>query len=262
MSASVEVEGIGFGAASDPVLENITFSLAAGHFMGIVGPNGAGKSTLLALLIGMLTPRSGIVRFAGVAMDAKHRRKILQRVAFVHQLQAQHPSLPITVEEVVAMGDPKFGSWLWRRAKVRDRIAEALESVGILHCMAKDFRVLSGGQRQRVRLARALMRNPTVLLLDEPSAALDTQAQDQLYRLLRQLCDQQGKTIIMVEHDIAAISSFVDSVACLNRRIHHHAMAGEQIPPQVWQDMYGSHMHVMAHDHACIGCQQPEVTVV
>ncbi len=256
--AAVDVRGLTFGPIAAPVLEDITFSLPVGHFMGIVGPNGAGKSTLLALMVGMLKARSGSVRFADSTMDMRHRRRILQRVAFLHQLHDHQPSLPITVEEVVAMGHPKFGTLLWRRSKMRDQIAAALEQVGMVRCIDKDFRFLSGGQRQRVRLARALMRNPAVLLLDEPSAALDTPAQDQLYRLFRRLCDQQGKTIIMVEHDIAAISAFVDSVACLNRRIHHHAMAGEQIPPQVWQDMYGSHMHVMAHDHDCIGCHRAQ----
>jgi len=251
---AVFVQNIGFGPQDAPILEHISFDLHAGHFMGIIGPNGAGKSTLMHLLVGSLLPASGTIHFNGVAMDARHRPSILQGIAFVHQLQDHHPTLPITVEEVVAMGHPDHRRWWWRRSQVQREIVRALDQVGIAGCQHSDYRYLSGGQRQRVRLARALLRQPAVLLLDEPSAALDTPAQEQLYRLLRALCDDEGKTIIMVEHDIAAISAYVDSVACLNRTIHHHAMRGEQVPVQVWQDMYGDHMHVVAHDHDCIGC--------
>lgn len=251
---AIAIDGICFGPEDVPILDRISFALQPGHFMGIVGPNGAGKSTLMHLLVGSLLPTAGSIHFDGVAMNPRHRQAILQRVAFVHQLQDHHPTLPITVEEVVAMGHPNHSRWWWRRSKVTSEIMAVLDQVGIAGCQHKDYRYLSGGERQRVRLARALLRQPTVLLLDEPSAALDTPAQEQLYRLLRALCDDEGKTVIMVEHDIAAISSFVDSVACLNRSIHHHAMRGEQVPVQVWQDMYGDHMHVVAHDHDCIGC--------
>ncbi|MDQ6964696.1 MAG: ATP-binding cassette domain-containing protein [Mariprofundales bacterium] len=253
---ALAIDSLCFGTAEAPILDNITFHLYPGHFMGIVGPNGAGKSTLMNLLVGALTPTYGTISFNGVTMDRLHRHSILQRIAFVHQLQDHQPTLPVTVEEVVAMGHPDHHRWWWRRSSVRSAIASVLEQVGITGCQRRDYRYLSGGERQRVRLARALLRKPAVLLLDEPSAALDTPAQDQLYRLLRTLCDDDGITVVMVEHDIAAISAFVDSVACLNRRIHHHAMRGEQVPVQVWQDMYGDHMHVVAHDHDCIGCHQ------
>ena len=117
-----------------------------------------------------------------------------------------------------------------------------------------DFRRLSGGQQQRVRLARALVRQPKLLLLDEPSAALDSRHQEKLYQLLRKLCDEQGMTVLMVEHDIAAITSYVDSVACLNKNIHYHAKKGDTIPDEVWREMYGDHVNIVAHDASCIGC--------
>jgi zinc transport system ATP-binding protein len=103
-----------------------------------------------------------------------------------------------------------------------------------------------------------LVRKPKLLLLDEPSAALDSVRQERLFQLLRRLCDETGMSVIMVEHDIAAISSHVDSVACLNRNIHHHAMRGEEIPEDVWRAMYGDHIHIIAHDAACIGCSHDE----
>ena len=132
---------------------------------------------------------------------------------------------------------------------------EFLQAVGLGYLsLDRSAATLSSGESQRVRLAKALISQPRLLLLDEPSAALDASAQQRLYLLLRRLCDERGMAIIMVEHDIAAITGHVDSVACLNRRVHCHAMKGEQIPEDIWHAMYGEHMHVIAHDSSCIGC--------
>ncbi|MDQ6965995.1 MAG: ATP-binding cassette domain-containing protein, partial [Mariprofundaceae bacterium] len=148
---------------------------------------------------------------------------------------------------------------LWFRRNNNEQIAHALALTGMEKHAEQDFRALSGGQQQRVRLARALVAQPRILLLDEPAAALDSRAQASLYELLRKLCDDTGMAVVMVEHDIAAISDFVNSVACLNRKIHHHAMRGETIPEQIWRDMYGEHMHIVAHDAHCIGCAPDHV---
>ena len=145
----------------------------------------------------------------------------------------------------------------WNKKERDNRTFELLKAVGLEDRVNSRPSKLSGGQRQRVRLARSLVRQPKLLLLDEPSAALDSKRQDKLYALLRNLCSEQGMTIIMVEHDIAAITAYVDSVACLNRRIHHHAMQGEQIPDDIWHAMYGDHIHIVAHDAGCIGCAHP-----
>jgi zinc transport system ATP-binding protein len=152
------------------------------------------------------------------------------------------------------MGLPAYNAPLWKRINHKEAIQNALELTGTKAIAATDYRNLSGGQQQRVRLARTLVASPRLLLLDEPAAALDSQGKDQLYTLLRRLCDEQNVAVIMVEHDIAAISAYVDSVACLNTRIHHHAMRGESVPEHVWHAMYGEHMHVVAHDAHCIGC--------
>ncbi len=249
----VALSHLGLGPAERPVLEDISLTLEPGHFMGIVGPNGAGKSTLLNLIAGLIEPDRGHVDLFGECLRPFNRRKLMNRVGFLPQFQDQPPAMPVLAREVVAMGLPGYVS-PWRGRVSRKRVMEALALFDAADLAERDFRSLSGGQRQRVRLARALVREPELLLLDEPSAALDAARQSALFRLLRRLCDERGMGVIMVEHDIAAISAHVDSVACLNRRIHHHARRGERIPDDIWRAMYGDHMHIVAHDANCIGC--------
>ncbi len=250
----LELSGIRVGPPEQAVLEDIHLKLHAGHFMGIVGPNGAGKSTLLNLIAGLTQPDAGHIDLFGECLKRFNRRRLLRQVGVLHQFHDHQPRLPIRVRDVVAMGLPGYASPFRRRACDRPAIEKALDRMDMLEHAGRDFRMLSGGQRQRVRIARALAGKPRLLLLDEPSAALDSARQEKLYRLLRRLCDEEGLAVIMVEHDIAAISSHVDSVACLNRRIHHHALRGEEIPESVWRAMYGEHIHIVAHDASCIGC--------
>jgi zinc transport system ATP-binding protein len=254
----VNLSGLSFGPVKAPVLDEINLSLEAGHFMGIIGPNGAGKSTLLSIIAGLLQPSAGRVELFGKPMHKLNRHRLLKQVGFLNQLHDHEPRLPLRVQDVVAMGSPDYTSPLWKLRHNQNAIMQALEQVEMADLADRDFRHLSGGQRQRIRLARALVRNPKLLLLDEPSAALDSKRQDQLYALLRKLSSEQGMTIIMVEHDIAAITAYVDSVACLNRRIHYHAMHGDQIPEDIWHAMYGDHIHIVAHDAGCIGCAHPD----
>jgi len=250
----VRLTHIGVGRPGRLILDDINLSVEAGHFLGIVGPNGAGKSTLLHVIAGLLKPDAGHVELFGKRLRNANCRHLLARVGFLGQKRGAPPTLPLRVRDVVSMGLAAYHAPLWTPTGHKEEVEKAMALTGIEGLANKDYRSLSGGQQQRVRLARAMAASSRLLLLDEPTAALDPRAQARLYRLLRRLCDEQGAAIIMVEHDIAAISAYVDSVACLNMRIHHHAMRGEMIPENVWRAMYGDHMHVVAHDAHCIGC--------
>ena len=237
------------------ILDDVSLCVEAGHFLGIVGPNGAGKSTLLQVIVGLIKPDAGHVDLFGECLRRFNRRSLLSRIGFLGQRQETLSRLPMRVRDVVAMGLATYNTPLWMfSSSSKAKVERALAETGMEALANNDFRHLSGGQQQRVRLARTLVASPRLLLLDEAAATLDAQGQDQLYRLLRRLCDEQGVATIMVEHDIAAVSAHVDSVACLNKRIHHHAMRGETVPEHVWRAMYGDHMNVVAHDAHCIGC--------
>jgi len=237
------------------ILDDINLSLNQGHFMGIVGPNGAGKSTLLSVMIGATKPDRGHIDLFGQCLKRHNRRRLLHRLGFLNQLHTADTHIPVLVSNAVAMGLPNYGAPLWRRSANRKAIEDALEKVGMIDKINTDYRQLSGGQKQRIRIARALVGRPGLLLLDEPSASLDSSSQERLYRLLRRLCDEEKMSVIMVEHDVSAITSYVDSIACLNRRIHYHAGRGEHIPEWVWKAMYGEHVRIVVHDPACIGCE-------
>ncbi len=252
---SVCLNHINVGHPEQWILNDINLIVEPGHFLGIVGPNGAGKSTLLHVIAGLIEPDTGHVDLFGECLSRFNRRKLLAQTGFLNQKQETPSMLPMRVRDVVALGLATYPAPLWNFSRHETKVQQALALTGTEALAERDYRSLSGGQQQRVRLARALATSPRLLLLDEPAAALDTHAQELLYRLLRRMCDEQGTAIIMVEHDIAAISGYVDSVACLNTRIHHHAMHGETIPEEVWHAMYGDHMHVVAHDSHCIGCQ-------
>jgi zinc transport system ATP-binding protein len=215
----VEIKNLDFAFNGETVLEDVNLSVRQKDFMAIIGPNGGGKTTLLKLILGLLTPVKGTVR-----VDGKSPQEASPSIGYVPQDVHTNRSFPITAIDVVLMGklDPKQRMSRRSAANRSDALA-ALERMEMKAHADKKMGILSGGQRQRVFIARALVNRPRLLLLDEPTASIDTKGQTEFYRLLREL--NQDITILLVSHDLLVISQYVKSVACINKKLHYHDQA-------------------------------------
>jgi len=206
---TVELTGIGFAYGATPVLDGVDLSLSEGGFVVLAGPNGSGKSTLLRLCVGLLRPQAGSVRvLGGSPIDPSVRR----RIGYAPQGLRVATSLPVSVTEVVAAGLAPSKGWLSRMDR-RDwsRVNAALDSVGLGDLSAECLFELSGGQQQRAILARALVGEPELLLLDEPTTGIDQSARPALARELRRRADA-GVTVVAVSHDPDDFHQFCDRI--------------------------------------------------
>jgi len=237
----IELSGVTFSYGAAPVVEGVDLSVEEGEFLGVVGPNAGGKSTLLKLILGLLEPQSGLIRVLGRPPAAARRA-----LGYVPQYPAFSRDFPITVEQVVLMGRLGTGSWLggWRRAD-RAAVSRALSEVEAEDLARRQIGTLSGGQLQRVLVARALVGEPRILILDEPTANVDQRLEGDIFELLEEL--NQRMTILVVSHDVAFISSYVKRVACINRTLVCHPT--DAIDGQVIQDLYGEAVRMVAHAH-------------
>ena len=226
----VEIKNVSFAYNGRTVLEDVSLDIRPGDFIAMIGPNGGGKTTLLKLMLGLLKPGKGSIRVLGDATE-----KASHHIGYVSQDVHINHSFPITAIDVVLMG--KLGpNKRWGRRGVQDRreALEALERMEIEAFADSKIGELSGGQRQRVFIARALITKPKVLLLDEPTASIDTKGQAEFYGLLKEL--NKDITILVVSHDLVAISIYVKSVACVNKRLHYHHQA--EITGEMLEEMY------------------------
>lgn len=213
MKDVVEIEHLSFAYQDFSVLQDVTLTIHEGEFIGIIGPNGGGKTTLLKLILGFLKPLSGSIRLFG-----EPSYSALSQVAYVPQAMRFDKQFPISVLEVVLQGRLANLPWYGRYSNADKQAAlNALEQVNLLEFQHKAFGTLSGGQAQRVLIARALASSPKLLLLDEPTASVDAQAQSEIYALLKQL--QGSITILMVTHDLGIAIDHVQRVVCVQHKV-------------------------------------------
>ena len=215
----IEIHDLNFSYNSQFALRDVNLSVNHGDFVAMIGPNGGGKTTLLKLMLGLLKANSGDVRiFNKPPQDVSHR------IGYVPQDVHINKNFPISALDVVLMGTLRPGKG-WSRHSHRDRQAalNALEQVEMKKFRDHRIGELSGGQKQRVFVARALVTDPELLFLDEPTASIDTRGQNEFYRLLKEL--NESITIIVVSHDLMVISGYVKSVLCVNQRLHYHGHA-------------------------------------
>lgn len=211
----VEFDHVYFSYPNIQVLANVSFQVFKGQFIGIIGPNGGGKTTLLKLILGFLKPTRGSIKIFG---ESPGSRSQAQRVAYVPQSVRFDREFPISVLEVVLSGLLFNLPWYGRfQAKDKQIAYEALEQVNLREMADASFGTLSGGQAQRVLIARALVSHPKLLLLDEPTASVDSQAGADIYAILQAL---KGKmTIMMVTHNLQAAIDQVQDVICVQQNV-------------------------------------------
>lgn len=248
--AVVKLSSVSFQYEDKQVLENINFSLHKGDFVGIVGPNGSGKSTLMKLILGLLPPTAGSVELFGTPLP---KFRDWTKIGYVAQ-QVAHGAggFPATVREVVSSGlVGKVGMFRRLNKQHHAKVSEVVERVGLGEKLDQRIGSLSGGQLQRVFIARALVADPELLILDEPTVGVDQESIEQFYELLRSLKQENQMTMMIVSHDVGVMTQWVNKVACLQRSLHFHGTAHEFAHNQekILQSMYGHGIHVLAHHH-------------
>ena len=215
---AIRVEDLSYEVNSLTILKGVSFTLHRGEFIGIIGPNGAGKSTLVKIIVGELRGWEGKVEIFG-------------KIGYVPQISDLDRSFPITVEEVVMMGlYPERGVFRRYRKEDVEKVRRIMDEIGIYDAKNRLIGEISGGEYQRAMLARALVSNPDILILDEPEAGVDEMGKATFYRLLDRLRERRNMAVMMVSHDIGMVFNKCDSVMCLNKTMHCHKDTRSIVP--------------------------------
>jgi zinc transport system ATP-binding protein len=248
MSAVIEVRDVSFRYGQHTVLENISFSVKEGEYLGIIGPNGGGKTTLIKIMIGLLHPLTGNVRIFGEDIRRFNAR---HQIGYVPQ-RAAHEEMyfPVSVEEIVWSGrTAHIGIFRTRKREDHMAVREAMKIADVLGFKDRPIGELSGGERQKVFIARALATRPKILILDEPVVGVDVVSKDRFYSFIKHLNVDHGITIILVSHDLGAIANEVTDILCLNKSLICHGPPQEFIKEEFIQQIYGKEVKSIFHDH-------------
>lgn len=247
----LEVENLSFAYRENYILKNVSFTVDKGDFVGIIGPNGSGKSTLVKLMLKILTPEKGQIKIMGEDIKRFNR---WSKIGYISQKAITfNGDFPATVNEVVGVNLLADTGIFRKKPKDYDqRVFDALKKVGMQEYGHKLIGRLSGGQQQRVFIARVLITNPEIMILDEPTTGIDAKSEEALYCLLARLNEELGITVIMVTHDIGAITVHANKLVCLGEdglTVHD---TGEPVTDQILSEIYG--YSVQVHSHQCRNC--------
>lgn len=239
-AAPLAVSGLTVAYQRKPVIWDVDIDIPNGSLVGVIGPNGAGKSTLLKACLNLIPITSGRIEFFG-----KPYQQSRHRVAYVPQRESVDWDFPVLAVDVVAMGLYREIGWFWPVRKRHLNIArEALERVGIGDLAKRQISQLSGGQQQRVFLARALVQQADLFLMDEPFAAVDASTEKAIVEILRQM-KAEGKTAIVIHHDLHTVPEYFDHVVLLNMRVVAAGPVAETFTSDNLQKTYGGRLTLL-----------------
>ncbi|MGB4549053.1 MAG: metal ABC transporter ATP-binding protein [Syntrophales bacterium] len=247
--SAVAVEHLHFRYNSFEVLEDITFEIVRGDYVGLVGPNGSGKTTLIKAVLGLVVPSKGSVRLLGEDLRSF---RAWSKIGYLPQkMSSFNPHFPCTVREVVSLGlfsQKKFPRSLHRTdERAVDRALDLLNISDLKHSRIGE---LSGGQQQRALIARAVVNNPEILILDEPTSALDPETRESFYDLLRDLNASQRMTIVLVTHDIGNIGKYAGKFLYVDRRIIFYGSFEEFCASEDMTTFFGvTSQHIICQRH-------------
>lgn len=240
MEKRIELEGITAGYGEKIVLRNVSLEVWKDDFLGIIGPNGGGKTTLLKVILGLLTPKTGTVRFYA---DGDKEVPSL-KIGYLPQMSVIDKKFPISVREVITSGlcaeKPLFRSFT---STQRVRVDEVITQMGLEEVADRAIGELSGGQLQRALLGRSVVSRPQVLILDEPNSYVDKQFESRFYPLLGEI--NKETAIILVSHDIGTVLSMVKNIACVNETLHYHP--GTNISEEWLGEKYACPIELIGH---------------
>ena len=238
----VELRGVSAGYNGSRVLEGVSLRVMPGDFVGLLGPSGSGKTTLLRTVLGAAEVQAGEVLVKDRPVKGRRRR-----AGYVPQLETIDWNFPVTVAEAVMMGRTMSNPLLpWFRKQERELAWDMMQRLGIAGLAKRHIRQLSGGQQQRVFLARALVSNPELLLLDEPTSGVDVKTRDDVMHLLHDL-NHAGVTIILTTHEINAVAVHLPRIVCLNGAIVADGPPHRVITPHILREVYGAEMPVIQY---------------
>ncbi len=237
----IVLKNLNFSYNTQPILEQVSLTVKRGEFASIVGPNGGGKTTLIKLILGLLQPGSGTIHVLGQSPE-----KARTDMGYMPQYAHLDMNFPASVMDVVLMG--RLRKWLFKYGSADRKLAlEALDRVDLTGFHNRGYHELSGGQKQRVLIARALCSQPRILLLDEPTANVDHETEENLFHILKEL--NRDMTILLVSHDLGFVSQYVKSVICVNRQVLIHPTS--HIEGSMIKDIYNRDLKMVRHDHRC-----------
>ena len=250
----VELRNFTCGYAGEIVINNVSMQVQRGDFVGLLGPSGSGKTTLLRSLLGAVEVYQGDVFVQGESIKDKR-----PAIGYVPQLENIDWDFPVTVEQVVIMGcTSEMPIMPWFRKKDRRRADEIMKRLRIDDLAKRHIRELSGGQQQRTFLARALVSNPHLLLLDEPTSGSDIKTRDEVMHLLDEL-NHQDMTIIMTTHEINAVAAHLPWVVCLNGGVIAEGPPNEVFTPDILRQTYDADIHVTQYQGMTLVAESPHI---